>query len=111
MSYASFTYGEQHDELNCFDKESDALEDRRIDTAVFIRRQRISQDDRVETPVTDYHLLGRSIPEMTLGQQPQVSSGDADAQLLTLNDAVTLALQQNRLVKNSVLEAQKYDFR
>ena len=41
MSYASFTYGEQHDELNCFDKESDALEDRRIDTAVFIRRQRI----------------------------------------------------------------------
>ena len=30
--------------------------------------------------------------------------------LLTLNDAVTLALQHNRLVKNSALEAQKYDF-
>ncbi len=55
-------------------------------------------------------FLAGAFPEMTLGQQPQVSSGDADAQLLTLNDAVTLALQQNRLVKNSVLEAQKYDF-
>ncbi len=29
---------------------------------------------------------------------------------LTLDEAVTLALQQNRLVKNSALEAQKYDF-
>ena len=49
-------------------------------------------------------------PEITFGQQQRVSSGDADAPLLTLDDAVTLALQQNRLVKNSALEAQKYDF-
>jgi outer membrane protein len=49
-------------------------------------------------------------PGMTFGQQQQVSSGDVDAQLLTLNDAVALALQHNRLVKNSELEAQKYDF-
>ena len=55
-------------------------------------------------------FLAGAFPEMTLGQQQQVSLGDVDAQLLTLNDAVTLALQQNRLVKNSVLEAQKYDF-
>ena len=47
---------------------------------------------------------------MTFGQQQRVSSGDVDAPLLTLDDAVTLALQQNRLVKNSALEAQKYDF-
>lgn len=30
--------------------------------------------------------------------------------LLTLDDAVSIALSNNRLVKNSVLEAQKYDF-
>jgi outer membrane protein TolC len=57
-----------------------------------------------------FALLAGAFPELTLGQQQQVSSDDVDAQLLTLNDAVTLALQQNRLVKNSVLEAQKYDF-
>jgi len=57
-----------------------------------------------------FALLAGTSPEMTFGQQQQVSSGDADAPLLTLNDAVTLALQHNRLVKNSALEAQKYDF-
>ncbi|MGP0097366.1 MAG: TolC family protein [Terriglobales bacterium] len=33
-----------------------------------------------------------------------------DAPVLTLNDAVSIALSSNRLVKNSALEAQKYDF-
>src|SRR5271157_2829839 len=33
-----------------------------------------------------------------------------DVPLLTLDDAVSIALTNNRLVKNSVLEAQKYDF-
>ena len=33
-----------------------------------------------------------------------------DAPLLTLEDAVSIALSNNRLVKNSQLEAQKYDF-
>jgi outer membrane protein len=42
--------------------------------------------------------------------QEQPSTSDTDVPLLTLDDAVTLALQHNRLVKNSVLEAQKYDF-
>ena len=55
-------------------------------------------------------LLAGTSPEMTFCQQQQVSSGDVDAPLLTLNDAVTLALQNNRLVKNTALEAQKYDF-
>src|SRR5208337_1830630 len=36
--------------------------------------------------------------------------GAPDAPLLTLDDAVSTALSNNRLVKNSVLEAQKYDF-
>jgi len=42
--------------------------------------------------------------------QEQPSDADTDAPLLTLDEAVTLALQHNRLVKNSMLEAQKYDF-
>jgi outer membrane protein TolC len=33
-----------------------------------------------------------------------------DVPLLTLDDAVSIALRNNRLVKNSVLEAQKFDF-
>ena len=33
-----------------------------------------------------------------------------DAPMLTLDDAVSIALRNNRLVKNSVLEAQKFDF-
>jgi outer membrane protein len=33
-----------------------------------------------------------------------------DVPLLTLDDAVSIALTNNRLVKNSALEAQKYDF-
>jgi outer membrane protein len=33
-----------------------------------------------------------------------------DVPLLTLDDAVSIALANNRLVKNSVLEAQKFDF-
>ncbi len=35
---------------------------------------------------------------------------EKDAPLLTLDDAVSIALSNNRLVKNSALEAQKYDF-
>ncbi len=40
-----------------------------------------------------------------LAQQPT-----SDAPVLTLDDAVSIALRSNRLVKNSVLEAEKYDF-
>lgn len=49
-------------------------------------------------------------PTGLLAQQP-ASAGDTEAPLLTLDDAVSLALRNNRLVKNSVLEVQKYDFR
>jgi outer membrane protein TolC len=42
--------------------------------------------------------------------QGQSSTLDEQTPLLTLDEAVTLALQHNRLVKNSVLEVQKYDF-
>jgi outer membrane protein TolC len=38
------------------------------------------------------------------------SDTDSQEPLLTIDEAVTLALQQNRLVKNSVLESEKYDF-
>jgi len=36
--------------------------------------------------------------------------GTQEVPLLTLDDAVSIALSNNRLVKNSALEAQKYDF-
>ena len=57
-----------------------------------------------------FSILAGACPGMTSGQQQQTSSGDSGAPVLTLDGAVTLALQYNRLVKNSVLEAQKYDF-
>lgn len=51
-----------------------------------------------------------AVPTALLAQQDALSS-DANVPLLTLDDAVSLALQNNRLVKNSALEALKYDFR
>ena len=43
--------------------------------------------------------------------QEQPNSSSDEGRVLTLDDAVSIALSNNRLVKNSVLEAQKYDFR
>jgi outer membrane protein TolC len=45
-----------------------------------------------------------------LAQQQSAPPVD-EPPLLTLDDAVSLALNNNRLVKNSALEAQKFDFR
>jgi len=42
--------------------------------------------------------------------QDQPYNDDTQAPVLTLDEAVTLALQHNWLVKNSVLEVQKHDF-
>ena len=47
---------------------------------------------------------------LALSAQEQTANADTQAPLLTLDEAVTLALQHNRLVKISALEAQKYDF-
>ena len=46
-------------------------------------------------------------PRLLLAQRPPAS----DAPLLTLEDAVSVALSNNRLVRNSLLEAEKFDFR
>ncbi len=43
--------------------------------------------------------------------QAQAPSADAPSPLLKLDEGVSIALANNRLVKNSSLEAQKYDFR
>jgi outer membrane protein TolC len=48
-------------------------------------------------------------PAASSGQQ-QTSLTDTQAPILTLDEAVSLALQHNRLVKNAVLEVQKNDF-
>jgi outer membrane protein len=50
-------------------------------------------------------------PARSQVQRQPASPPDTGAPLLTLEDAVSLALTNNRLVRNSVLEAQKYDFR
>jgi len=55
-------------------------------------------------------ILAGIYPGMAVGQQQQTLSADSDAPVLPLDEAVNLALEHNRLVKNSVLEAQKYDF-
>src|SRR5215469_5811433 len=55
-------------------------------------------------------LLAGTFPGLTLAQHQQTLSDDSDASVLTLDEAVNLALQHNRLVKNSVLEVQKNDF-
>ena len=47
---------------------------------------------------------------MASSAQEQISNADTQEPILTLDEAVSLALQHNRLVKNSVLEVQKYDF-
>ncbi len=47
---------------------------------------------------------------MASSAQEQTSNAEPQDPILTLDEAVTLALQHNRLVKNSVLEVQKYDF-
>jgi outer membrane protein len=51
-----------------------------------------------------------AVPPRLLAQEHDLSD-DAGAPTLTLDQAVSTALSQNRLVKNVVLEAQKYDFR
>jgi len=56
-------------------------------------------------------MLAVSYPATVLAQRQATSSGASLPPLLTLDDAVSLALRNNRLVKNSALEAQKFDFR
>lgn len=48
---------------------------------------------------------------MALAQERPASSQDADAPVLTLDEALSVALESNRLVKNAALEAEKLDFR
>lgn len=43
--------------------------------------------------------------------QEQTSNGYTEAPLLTVQDAISLAVENNRIVKNSILEEEKYDFR
>lgn len=50
-------------------------------------------------------------PATVHAQRQPASPPDTNAPVLTLEDAVSLALSNNRLVKNSALEAQKFDFR
>jgi outer membrane protein TolC len=51
------------------------------------------------------------MPPMLLAQERPASPPDATGPVLTLDEAISVALQSNRLVKNAVLEAEKQDFR
>ena len=55
-------------------------------------------------------VLSALVWPMSSSGQEQTSNTDTQAPVLTLDEAVNIALENNRLVKNSVLEAQKYDF-
>ena len=50
-------------------------------------------------------------PAALIAQRPPAAATENQAPLLTLDDAISLALSDNRLVKNSALEVQKLDFR
>ncbi len=50
-------------------------------------------------------------PAISDAQQQPASRANSEAPLLTLEEAVSIALSNNRLVKNSALEEQKFDFR
>jgi outer membrane protein TolC len=52
-----------------------------------------------------------AVPAQALAQQSPESSSDTDVPVLTLEDALSLATSNNRRVKDSVLESEKYDFR
>jgi len=56
-------------------------------------------------------MLAAGTAAQVRAEQHAASPADAEAPLLMLDDAVSLALSNNRLVKNSSLEAQKFDFR
>ena len=50
-------------------------------------------------------------PAQSLAQQQQASVQHAEFPLLTLDDAVSLALKDNRPGQNSSLEAERFEFR
>ena len=56
-------------------------------------------------------MFAVACPVLLQAQQQTASPPDSESPLLTLDDAVSIALENNRLVKNSSLEARKFDFR
>ncbi len=66
---------------------------------------------KLQAAVLTFVMLGVTCPAILAAQRQSAPAADTDAPLLTLDDAVSIALTNNRLVKNSVLEAQKFDFR
>jgi outer membrane protein len=51
------------------------------------------------------------MPATLLAQQPSARSEDADAPILTLDEALSIAMSENRVVKDSVYEVEKSGFR
>ena len=64
---------------------------------------------RIKQKFLVFLMLCMACPVISLAQQPAAPVNEAP--LLTLEEAVSIALNGNRLVKNSALEARKFDFR
>lgn len=58
-----------------------------------------------------YLICAIACPVTLAGQSQPVSGSDMQSPLLTLDEAVSLAMSNNRMVQNSALEEQKFDFR
>ena len=56
-------------------------------------------------------VCAAALPARALAQESPESSPNAEGPVLTLENAVSLATSHNRLVTDSVLEAEKYEFR
>jgi outer membrane protein TolC len=56
-------------------------------------------------------LMCVALSATALAQDRQGTASDAAAPILSVDEAVSLALSENRLVKDSVLEAEKFEFR
>jgi outer membrane protein len=52
-----------------------------------------------------------ALPARALAQASPESSSETDAPVLTLENAISLAMSDSRLVKDAVLDAEKHDFR
>jgi outer membrane protein TolC len=65
----------------------------------------------VKNLVFVFFVCAAALPARALAQESPESSPNAEGPVLTMENAVSLAMSSNRLVTDSVLEAEKHDFR
>ena len=87
--------------------------DRRAPSALSTqwRRAEVTGEMAVKNLVFIFFVCVVAVPARALAQQSSESAPATEVPVLTLENAVSLATSHNRLVKDSVLEAEKYEFR